>query len=44
VEGGVLHAQCKMRDGQWKKPPPSSLNYASCRNGIENINGDLRCR
>jgi CVNH domain len=44
VEGGVLHAQCKMRDGQWKNPPPSSLNYTSCRHGIENINGDLRCR
>ena len=43
VEGGVLHAQCKMRDGQWKSPP-ASLTYAPCRNGIDNINGDLRCR
>jgi hypothetical protein len=42
VDGGKLHARCKMRDGTWKLSIP--LTYAPCRNGVENINGDVRCR
>lgn len=38
---GVLNAECKDRGGNWK--PPSSLTVASCRNGIDNMDGTLRC-
>jgi hypothetical protein len=44
VDGGVLYAQCKTRSGQWNPPDPKGLTYATCRNGIENIDGHLRCR
>jgi CVNH domain len=42
VEGGVLHAQCKTRSGQWNQS--AGLTYAPCRNGVENIDGHLRCQ
>ncbi len=42
VESGVLHAQCKTKSGQWNQS--EGLTYAPCRNGIENIDGHLRCR
>jgi CVNH domain len=42
VDSGVLHAQCKTRNGQWNQS--EGLTYAPCRNGVENIDGHLRCR
>ncbi len=42
VDGGVLHAQCKTRNGQWNQS--EGLTYAPCRNGVENIDGHLKCR
>jgi hypothetical protein len=38
---GTLNAQCKDRGGNWHKSSP--LTVASCRNGIDNIDGTLQC-
>lgn len=36
----ALSAQCQTRDGRWRS---STLRYANCRFGIENIDGQLTC-
>ena len=41
IAGGTLTAQCKDRGGNWQQP--NSLQLASCRNGIDNIDGTLKC-
>jgi len=41
IATGTLTAQCKDRGGNWQ--PPSSITVALCRNGIDNIDGTLRC-
>jgi CVNH domain len=40
--GGLLNAECRHSNGQWTTSPP--LRVASCRNGIDNIEGTLKCR
>ncbi len=42
VGGGMLNAECRHSNGQWTPSPP--LQFASCRNGIDNIEGRLKCR
>ena len=42
VENGLLSAQCRHSNGQWTNSPP--LAFGNCRNGIDNMEGTLRCR
>jgi len=42
VEQGTLHAECRHSDGRWTQSPP--LGYGACHNGIENIEGTLKCK
>jgi CVNH domain-containing protein len=42
VQGGDLHAQCRHSNGEWTRT--DLKNYPSCRNGIDNIEGSLRCK
>lgn len=41
VRYNVLRARCQDRDGRWTDTALES--FSSCRTGIENINGQLRC-
>jgi hypothetical protein len=46
VSGTTLTADCKRSDGSFTGDTGISTsleNFGTCRNGVDNINGDLRC-
>jgi hypothetical protein len=46
VSGTTLTADCKRSDGSWTGDTGISTslqNFGNCRNGVDNVNGELKC-